>query len=52
MAFEAYAFDLINLSRQSFSQGELKGGSNCKNSPFQIWIQLFGIWDWDFRLGI
>ena len=27
-AFEAYEFDLINLSRQSFNQGELKGGRN------------------------
>ena len=27
-AFEAYAFNLINLSRQSFSQGELEGGRN------------------------
>ena len=26
--FEADAFDLINLSRQSFIQGELKGGRN------------------------
>ena len=27
-AFEAYAFNLIKLSRQSFSQGELEGGRN------------------------
>ena len=35
-AFEANAFDLINVSRQSFSQGELNRGSNlnyhCKDS--------------------
>ena len=27
-AFESNAFDLINVSRQSFSQGELNRGSN------------------------
>ena len=26
--FEAYALDIINLSRQSFTQGEVEGGSN------------------------
>ena len=35
-AFEANFFDLINVSRQSFSQGELNRGSNlnyhCKDS--------------------
>ena len=52
LAFEAFAFDLINLSRHSFSQGELKGGNNYKNFPFPIWNQLFGILDWDFGLGL
>ena len=28
MAFEAYAFDFVNLDIQSFSQGELGGGSS------------------------
>ena len=28
MAFEAHTVDLINLSRQIFSQGELMGGRN------------------------
>ena len=36
LAFEANVFDLINVSRQSFSQGEVNRGSNlnyhCKDS--------------------
>ena len=49
-AFEAFAFDLINLSRHS--QGELKGGNKYKNFPFPIRNQFFGILDWDFGLGL